>query len=369
MRFGYFFMPLHQPEEDPTLGIESDLRTVELAEELGYDEFWIGEHHTGGWETIPSPEMFLAAASQRTSRIRLGTGVISAPFHNPLEVAERVSLLDHLSRGRLMVGLGPGLLPTDFRYWGATTSLNRERIHEQIEILKKLLHGNEPVTHHGTHYDLDDAWLQLRPYQSRLPIAITTSGPASSSTELAAKYDLMMISGNFIATPGVVLREHPDALELRAAHYGTSTGRHNWRLATYVYVAETTKQAFDDIRVGAERFAKRYLTIMAPFLSQVFEDYKGQPLAEIGIEQLARKCHWIIGDPDDVAAQLDEFNESAGGIEHLLIIGGGWQPHHRFQASMDLFARYVMPRFRGSNLGMGRAFERLQASPIIFGDI
>ena len=72
-------MPLHQPEEDPTLGIESDLRAIELAEELGYDEFWIGEHHTGGWETIPSPEMFLAAASQRTSRIRLGTGVISAP--------------------------------------------------------------------------------------------------------------------------------------------------------------------------------------------------------------------------------------------------------------------------------------------------
>ena len=164
MKFGLFLMPLHQPEEDPTLGIEADLRSIELAEELGYDEVWVGEHHTGGWETIASPEVFLAAAAQRTSRIKLGTGVITAPFHHPVEIAERVSLLDHLCRGRAMVGLGPGLLSTDIEYFRMTPTIARERLREQVQVLKELLHGDAPVTHHGAYYDLDDIWLQLRPY-------------------------------------------------------------------------------------------------------------------------------------------------------------------------------------------------------------
>ena len=113
MRFGIFMAPFHPAGVNPTILIESDLELVEHLDRLGYDEAWIGEHHSAGTEIIASPEIFIAAAAQRTRHIKLGTGVVSASYHNPLWVAERAVLLDHLTRGRFMLGLGPGSLPTD----------------------------------------------------------------------------------------------------------------------------------------------------------------------------------------------------------------------------------------------------------------
>ena len=115
MRFGYWLMPCHGPRTNLTLAYEDDLRLAERAEDLGFEEFWIGEHHSGGWELIPSPELFIAAAAQRTRRLRFGTGVISLPYHHPFLVAERMAFLDHLTRGRLVMGVGPGGLPSDVK--------------------------------------------------------------------------------------------------------------------------------------------------------------------------------------------------------------------------------------------------------------
>ena len=108
MRFGLFIAPHHPVGEHPTLQFERDLQLIEQFDQLGYDEVWVGEHHSGGWETIGHPELFLAAAAQRTHRIRLGTGVTSLPYHHPYNVAGRIALLDHLSRGRAILGTGPG---------------------------------------------------------------------------------------------------------------------------------------------------------------------------------------------------------------------------------------------------------------------
>src|SRR3954464_15199155 len=113
MKFGIFLAPFHRLGDNPPLAIERDFKLIELLDELGYDEAWIGEHHSAGWETIASPEVFIAAAAQRTRQIKLGTGVISLPYHHPLMVANRMILLDHLTEGRVMLGVGPGALVTD----------------------------------------------------------------------------------------------------------------------------------------------------------------------------------------------------------------------------------------------------------------
>ena len=99
MTFGTFMAPFHRVGENPTLALERDLELIEWLDALGFDEAWIGEHHSGGWETIASPEVFIAAAAGRTRYIRLGTGVVSLPYHSPYMVANRMVLLDHLTRG------------------------------------------------------------------------------------------------------------------------------------------------------------------------------------------------------------------------------------------------------------------------------
>ena len=108
LRFGSFLAPHHPLGESPTLLLRRDLDLVEQLDRLGYDELWCGEHHSSGWETIASPEMFLAAAGERTGTIRLGTGVVSLPYHHPFHVAQRIVQLDHMTRGRAMFGSGPG---------------------------------------------------------------------------------------------------------------------------------------------------------------------------------------------------------------------------------------------------------------------
>ena len=112
MRFGIFIAPFHPLGENPHLALRRDLELVEWLDQLGYDEAWIGEHHSAGYEIIASPELFIAAAAERTRHIRLGTGVSSLPYHHPLMLADRIIQLDHMTRGRVMFGVGPGALPS-----------------------------------------------------------------------------------------------------------------------------------------------------------------------------------------------------------------------------------------------------------------
>ena len=113
MKFGIFLGPFHRVGENPTLAIQRDLELIEWLDHLGFDEAWIGEHHSAGWEIIASPEVFIAAAAERTRNIKLGTGVVSLPYHHPLMVANRIVQLDHMTKGRVLFGVGPGALPGD----------------------------------------------------------------------------------------------------------------------------------------------------------------------------------------------------------------------------------------------------------------
>jgi limonene 1,2-monooxygenase len=167
LRFGTFLAPFHPAGENPTSALQRDLALVQHLDELGYDEAWIGEHHSAGTEIIASPEIFIATAAERTKHIKLGTGVISLSYHNPLWVAERMVLLDHLTRGRVMLGVGPGSLPTDSAMIGLNPTDTRELLDENLDIVMRLLRG-EAVTATTRTHKLIDARLHLRPYSDPL---------------------------------------------------------------------------------------------------------------------------------------------------------------------------------------------------------
>src|SRR5213595_4140763 len=135
LKFGIFMAPFHQLGEDPTLALDRDLELLEWLDDLGFDEAWIGEHHSGGWETLASPEVFIATAAGRTRHIRLGTGVVSLPYHHPFMVADRMMQLDHMTRGRAMFGVGPGALVHDALKIGIDPGDQRRMMHEGLEVI------------------------------------------------------------------------------------------------------------------------------------------------------------------------------------------------------------------------------------------
>jgi len=141
LHFGAFLAPHHPIGEHPMLQFRRDLEFVEHLDKLGYDEFWCGEHHSSGWEMIASPEMFLAAAGERSTRIKLATGVVSLPYHHPFHVAQRMVQLDHMTGGRAIFGSGPGALASDAHTLGIDPMLLRDRQDEAIGIIRRLFTG------------------------------------------------------------------------------------------------------------------------------------------------------------------------------------------------------------------------------------
>src|SRR5436305_14593187 len=153
LRNGVFLAPFHPVDEDPTQCIRRDLELIDHLDRLGYEEAWIGEHHSAGFEIIPSPEVFIAAAAERTKRIKLGTGVVSLPYHNPLMAANRIIQLDHQTMGRVMFGVGPVLLTSDAMMLGIAPMKQRDRMIEALDVILRLFRG-ETVTETTEWYTL-----------------------------------------------------------------------------------------------------------------------------------------------------------------------------------------------------------------------
>jgi limonene 1,2-monooxygenase len=166
LNFGVFITPFHPTGQSPTAALEYDMERVVALDRLGFDEAWFGEHHSGGDELIACPEVFIAAAAERTKHIRLGTGVVSLPYHHPLMVADRWVLLDHLTRGRVMFGAGPGALPSDAYMMGIDPVEQRRMMHESLEAILALFRAapGERISRHSDWFTLRDAQLHIRPY-------------------------------------------------------------------------------------------------------------------------------------------------------------------------------------------------------------
>ena len=204
MKFGVFLAPFHRVGENPTLALERDLEIIQWLDYLGFDEAYIGEHHSAGWETISSPEVFIATAAERTKNIRLGSGVVSLPYHHPFMVANRFTLLDHLTKGRVILGVGPGALASDAYMLGIDPTRQREMMDESVGIIKRLMTETEPITYKSDWFELNEAILQMRPYQQpQVPIAVA-SVQSPAGVTVAGKYGASVIS---LSVPRGLVRE------------------------------------------------------------------------------------------------------------------------------------------------------------------
>jgi len=344
LRFGIFLAPFHALDENPTLALERDFELVQHLDRLGYHEAWIGEHHSAGFEIIPSPEVFIAAAAERTKHIRLGTGVSSLPYHHPLLLADRIQQLDHQTRGRVMFGVGPGALPSDAVMLGIDPLRQREMMDEALSVILPLLRG-EAVTHKGDWFTLQDARLQLRPFtrphvEMAVAAMISPSGPRP-----AGKYGLGLLSIGATSEKGyMALPTTWQICEDMARRHGHEVARRHWRLVAPMHVAETRAKALENVRFGLANWIRYYTEVIAlPFeLTGTLEER---------VEQYIASGVAVIGDPDDAAARIEQLWKQSGGFGCFLQMAHNWADFEQTKRSYELIARSVMPRFTGGNAG------------------
>jgi limonene 1,2-monooxygenase len=343
MKFGAFLAPHHPIGEHPMLQMRNDIKFAAQLDALGYDEFWIGEHHSTGWEVIASPEMFLAAVAEHTQRIRLGTGVVSLPYHHPFNVAQRMVQLDHMSGGRLIFGTGPGALPSDAYMLGIDPMTQRDRQDEAIGVLKRLFAG-ERVTHKSDWFTLQDARLQLFPLQEELPM-VTASSISPSGMTLAGKYGLGVLSIGSNSDAGLAaLPTQWGFAEEAARKSGRTVDRKNWRVLLSWHIAETREEARAQAGKGLMKWHNEYTvgTLMRPGAVE----FKN-PDEAVDMTAFTPNAASVIGTPDDLVAMIRKIHASSGGFGVVLGFAHDWANRENTARSWDLVARYVIPEING----------------------
>jgi len=347
MKFGVFMAPFHRVGENPTLALERDLELLQWIDTLGFDEAYIGEHHSAGWETIASPELFMATAAERTSHIRLGTGVTSLPYHHPFMVANRMVLLDHLTRGRVILGCGPGALASDALMLGIKPDRQRAMMEESLDAIVRLMSDPEPFSCKTDWFEMNEAVLQLRPYQDPIVPVAVASVESPAGVTLAGKHGASVLS---LSVPRDTIRKTSLAelwsiAEETAAEHDKTMHREDWGIVMGMHLAETKEQALNDIREGSARVVTEY-----------FGETLGNPVPDVPRDQIVDYMvdhnQWIVGTPDDCIAGIERLQEISGGFGKFMIRVEDWAPRDKIHRSYELLARYVMPRFQGSVEGI-----------------
>jgi limonene 1,2-monooxygenase len=341
LNFGIFLAPFHRLGDNPTLGLARDLELIERLDQLGFDEAWIGEHHSAGWETIASPEIMIGGALQRTRHIRLGSGVTSLPYHHPFLVAQRFVQLDHMSRGRIMLGCGPGALVSDAAMMGIEAKDQRRRMEESLAAIMALLACDGPVTMKTDWFELREARLHLAPYSHpRFPVSVASSTTPSGAMA-AARHGLGLISlGAGLPGGPQKLAEQWRMAEAEAAKHGKTMDRANWRLVVNLHCAEDDAAALAQVRIGERLETEAY-----------FGETLGRPptRTEDPLGDGLRAGTTLVGSPETVAEGIQRLlGFTEGGAGGVLFRSHEWADRAQTLNSYELFARWVMPRFQGS---------------------
>ena len=347
IKFGIFQAPYHPLNGNPTLQIRRDIQLAQVADELGFDEYWMGEHHSSGIENIPSPELFIAAAAERTSRITFGTGVISLPYHHPLLVADRIAQLDHQTNGRVILGVGPGKLPVDAIMMGIDPVNQRRMQGESLEAITRLLRG-EVVNMETDWFTLKDGRAQLLPVRPEgIEIAVASTISPSGSV-LAAKHGASLFSLAAGDKAGFdALDRNWDVYEKESLANGYDATRSNWRVVTPMFLAESREEA--------DRAIRRKVLHHTDYLEQVSDmKFPWARDPQSAIEQL-RGEGWpsfgsaVIGTPDEAIEAIEAMIEKTGGFGSFLVINYDMADWDTTKKSYELFAEEVIPHFRRSN--------------------
>ena len=341
MKFGIFMAPFHRVGENPTLALKRDMKLIEHLDELGFDEVWIGEHHSFAREIIADPMVFIAAAAERTRRIKLGTGVSSLPYHHPFMLADRLLQLDHMTEGRAMLGCGPGVLTSDAYMMGIDPVTQRQRMNESLDAIMRLLRSREPVSIETDWFTMREARLQLANYSDpHPPVAVATTF-TPSGPQAAGKHGVGLLS--VAGTDNEGFERTWGWTEEAAAESGQTVTRADWKVVVPIHLADSRAEAIDDIREGYKR--------QAYFGDRHKPDERATPPPFAGgtktIEEAADKGTVIVGTPEDAIEHVERIVERSGGIGGILGLAHEWASTEKTHRSYELWARYVAPHFQG----------------------
>jgi len=291
----------------------------------------------------------LAVAAERTRHIRLGTGVVSLPYHHPLMVADRWVLLDHLTRGRVMFGAGPGALPTDAHMMGIDPVEQRRMMQESLEAILALFRAEpgELITRQSDWFTLRDAALHIRPYTWPYPEISTAAMVSPSGPRLAGALGTSLLSLS-MSVPGgfAALDTAWDVVRDQAAKAGRAEpDRSDWRVLSIMHVADTREQALEDCTYGLQDFANYFGAAgFVPLASTV----QGSPQSPREfVEAYTAAGSSCIGTPDDAIEHITDLLDRSGGFGTLLFLGHDWASPQATYHSYELLARKVIPHFKG----------------------
>lgn len=369
MQFGVFSMPERWPWDNWTLSFDRVKEEAKLYDKLGLDEIWYGEHHSGGYENIPYPEMLVANVAPITDDITLATGAVATPYHDPFEVAERLAFLDQLTKGRFIAGLGGSGIPSDqwlFSPNDFDSDTYRRKMNESLEIIRTYLHAEEPTSYDGEFWQYENRLTQIPPYSGDLEIGVPGMSSMNSYT-VSGREGFIGLSPMF--TPPT-MESNPDFPSLRdmgqklvetaeQAGRDPKEARKEWRIAREVYVAESKEQALEDIRAGAEQ---TYDYLKGLGLGPLMKSDSEMDDEDVTLEWMIENVPWIIGSPEDCIKQIKALHDEVGGFGGLLFVEHDWVPSHKWERSVELLAREVIPAFKSNRGPRDWVLEQLNYS-------
>ena len=321
---------------------------IELADRLGFHGAWLVEHHfMPGYSHCSKPELFLAALARRTSRLRLGLGVVPLPYHHPVHVAERVATLDHLCAGRLEVGIGRGFTPREYEVFGVPMAESRELVEESLAILRAAAR-DAPVTFGGRHFRLDGVTILPRPVQRPHP-PLWTAAVSPETFDWAARSGLGVLAGPFKPWPMVAV----DIRRYRGAWRASEAPRIGMTVG--MLCLPDGKRARALAAPAMRWFYGQLLKITAPVLEQLLPSYEQlhdlgrfRRLLRLGMRPrlLDLAGLTVVGSPPECLERLQRY--ARAGVTHLLCaVGAGAVPTAVVRESLECIAADVLPELAG----------------------
>jgi alkanesulfonate monooxygenase SsuD/methylene tetrahydromethanopterin reductase-like flavin-dependent oxidoreductase (luciferase family) len=317
---------------------------IELADRLGFHGVWLVEHHfMPAYSHCSKPELFLAALSQRTSRLRLGFGVVPLPYHHPVHVAERIATLDVLCGGRVEVGIGRGFSPAEYAAFGVPMEESRTRVEESLSILRAAASG-EPVTFAGRHFRLDGVAIVPRCVQRSHP-PLWTAAVSPDTFDWAARAGLGVLTGPFKPWPMLAV----DIRRYRAAWHHPDPPRIGMTVG--MLCLRDGRRARSLAAPALRWFYGELLRVTAPVLENLFPSYEQfhdlgrfRRLLRFGARPrlLELAGLTVVGTPDECLARLERYADA--GVTHLLCaVGAGALPTEVVRESLECIASDVLP--------------------------
>ena len=358
MELGLFMMPQHPPTRTLYDSWQRDFDLLCLADQLGYHEAWIGEHITETWENAPVPELLIAQALKMTQHLILGTGVTLLPLHDPVDLAHRIAMLDHMAQGRFYWGIGVRSIPSDLALFGLDyTDMNgvREQGRECLEVVLGMWAAEDgKFDYDGKYYQVHapemhrhlGRRLWIQPYQKpHPPIGVASTSPESDTIRLAGERGWLPLSSSILQGP--MLKAQWAKLEEAAASAGRHADRRAWRIARDIYVAETPQRAREEARevLGKPWEQHQFKNRQAGGILKYHKVDPSMPDDAVTVDYMLEHF-WIVGDAAECADRLNELYDEVGGFGQVLTTTRDPDDHALEQKCLRLLMEEVAPRLR-----------------------